>query len=95
MSKINLIKRCYENVRLYPGDVTLKSIYIGDTEDKNVFEHNGDEEKNYVLVDKHWIEKDEEGIITHKGISSFSVQVIPEENISMIKGLDKLIGEDK
>ena len=94
MVKIGLNKMQGYEIRLYPGQVILKGKYLNQLGGTHIFEHEKKGEKHYILVEDHWMIK-EEGIITHKNISSFPINIIPEKNAYMVKGLQKLIENDK
>ncbi len=91
MGKVELNKMQDYKVELYPGQVILEGKYLNQLEDTHVFEHEKKGEKHYILVEGHWMIK-EEDIITHKNISSFPIKVIPEKKAYLVKGLQKLIG---
>ncbi len=90
MAEKKLNKMQNYEIRLYPGQVILEGKYLNQLGGTHVFEHEKKGEKHYILVENHWMVK-EEGIITHKDISAFQIKVIPEKNVYMIKGLQKLI----
>lgn len=94
MAKIDLNKMQDYEIRLYPGQIILEGKYINQLGGTHIFEHEKKGEKYYILVENHWMIKEEE-IITHKDISSFQIKVIPERNAYMVKGLQKLIENDK
>ncbi len=85
-------------IELYPGQIILEGRYIGDLKNsgigKHIFRYEDEIEKGYLLVDKHWV-TEERGIITHKSHSPLQISAIHEKNIFMVKGLQKLIEEQK
>ena len=69
-------------VELYPGKVRLNAKYLGEVDGNHIFVNESNQRKEYVFVNNHWM-IEQEGVITHNKLSSFSIRVV-NENIGRL-----------
>ncbi|MFA5173774.1 MAG: hypothetical protein WC438_01180 [Candidatus Pacearchaeota archaeon] len=95
-TKINLEVGKEYKIKLYPTDETANAAYIGNGEAKNYCSYHVFKYSNgYIFVNNQWI-KQEEDVITHQPISSFSILRVPKDVMKKQPkdtGLKKLLKE--
>jgi hypothetical protein len=84
--KVELIKGQEYSVEIYPTDTVVKAKYLGKNKlegfgDRHLFISGEGREKGYIAMDNHWLEKNENGIITYTSLSSAPVLKINKENL--------------